>query len=245
MQTNWQDRYEVFCHKRILNLSVQEKMMAYKAVLFDYDGTLTDRTKSAYTGFKLVLKQYFPQLDEHDPVFEGMMQQCILWDEYGTIGKKTVMERVKDHWLPDLDVDQAVKQWYEVFPDCQFWTEGMPETIKALKEKYKVGMVTNGPHDRQWPKIHKMHMDDMFDPIIVSGDFGKKKPDPSIYQAAADYLHVSCEECIYVGDTFHTDIVGAINAHMRPVWFCAERAGVSDLDVEIVRSAKELADLLM
>lgn len=219
--------------------------MEYKAVLFDYDGTLTDRTRSAYEGFKRVLKRYFPNMEAGSPSFEGVLQQCLLWDEYGTIGKKTVMERVRDHWLPGLDVDQAVKEWYEVFPDCQFWTEGMPETISALKEKYRVGMVTNGPHDRQWPKIHKMKMDGMFDPIIVSGDFGRKKPDPSIYEAAAAYLHVRCDECIYVGDTFHTDIVGALASHMRPVWFCAERAGVTDLNVEIVRSAKELQQLLL
>ncbi len=214
-----------------------------KCILFDYDGTLTDRTRSSYENYQILFSEFFPDL--HDNLeMEARIQQCLLWDEYGTIRKAEVMERIQKKWKPDLDIDKAVKRWYEIFPDHQVWTEGMKEAILKLKENYHVGLVTNGPHDRQWPKIKKMHLEDIFEVILVSEDFGKKKPDPSIYHAAADLLHVPYEQCAYVGDTFSTDIKGAILSGMIPVWYCGERSGVTDRkDVMIVHSSKELLDL--
>lgn len=214
-----------------------------KCILFDYDGTLTDRTRSSYENYQILFSEFFPDLHD-DLEMESRIQQCLLWDEYGTIRKAEVMQRIANKWKPDLDIDKAVKRWYEIFPDHQVWTEGMKETILKLKGNYHVGLVTNGPHDRQWPKIKKMHLEDLFEVILVSEDFGRKKPDPSIYHAAADDLHVPYEECAYVGDTFSTDIKGAVLAGMTPVWYCGERSGVTDRkDVLIVHSSKELLQL--
>lgn len=217
--------------------------MQLKAVLFDYDGTISDRTRSSYANYRILLHAFFPDLDEHSLEMEARLQRCILWDEYGTIEKKIVMQRIRDKWKPDLDVEEAVHEWYRYFPENQVWTENMKEVLFALKKKYHIGLVTNGPHDRQWPKIRKMGLEDIFETILVSEDFGSRKPDPSIYWQAAENLQVRPEECAYVGDTFETDIAGALRAGMVPIWFCGERSGVTDMDICTIHSAQELLEL--
>lgn len=214
-----------------------------KAVLFDYDGTVSDRTRSAYANYHALLHEFFPEMDIHSTEFESRIQRCILWDEYGTVSQKSVMKNIREHWKPDLDTDEALKEWYRLFPDHQIWTEGLPAVLKQLSRSYQIGLLTNGPHERQWPKIGKMHLEDYFFPIIVSGDIGIDKPDPRIFAKAAEDMHLRCDECAYVGDTFMTDIAGAVNAGMRPVWYCGERKGITALDIDIIHKAQELLEL--
>ena len=80
-----------------------------KCILFDYDGTLTDRTRSSYENYQILFSEFFPDLHD-DLEMEARIQQCLLWDEYGTIRKAEVMERIQKKWKPDLDIDKAVKR---------------------------------------------------------------------------------------------------------------------------------------
>lgn len=218
--------------------------MPIKGILFDYDGTVSDRTRSSYACYRILLHRFFPELDENSLEFESRIQRCILWDEYGTVEKKEVICHIRDHWKADLNVDEAVQLWYRYFPDCQVWTKNLKDVLLQLRKDYKLGLVTNGPHDRQWPKIRNMKLEEIFSVIIVSEDFGRRKPDPAIYTAAAQKLNLSNSECAYVGDTFETDIVGALNAGMKPVWYCGEHIGVTDMNICRIHSAEELPAVL-
>ena len=63
-----------------------------------------------------------------------------------------------------------------------------------------------------------MNIDEYFDEILVSGDIGINKPNKGIFEYVANKLDVKCEECLFVGDVFSSDILGAIRANMIPVW---------------------------
>jgi putative hydrolase of the HAD superfamily len=65
--------------------------------------------------------------------------------------------------------------------------------------------------------------------IVDSGVLGVSKPDPRIFEHAADLLDVSLQECVYVGDTRRYDVAGARAAGVTPIHFdpfdlCPERA---------------------
>ena len=55
--------------------------------------------------------------------------------------------------------------------------------------------------------------------IVVSGAVGVAKPDPEIFRIACERLGTSPESCVYVGDSFASDVVGATSAGMPVVWF--------------------------
>ena len=122
-----------------------------------------------------------------------------------------------------------------------------PEPKKALDElskTYKLGMITNGPHKSQLIKIQKLGIEEYFHPLLISESFGVAKPDPSIYWAACQEMGLKPEEVIYVGDTFSTDIVGAIQAGLVPIWYCYEREGITNLAVKQVRDYSELVSYI-
>ncbi|MCY9663026.1 HAD family hydrolase [Paenibacillus chondroitinus] len=93
------------------------------------------------------------------------------------------------------------------------------EVLKALRPKYQLLLLTNGAPDLQQEKVDSIPgLADYFDHILISGTFGRGKPDPSIFEHALELLGVTAEEALMVGDNLDTDIKGALAIGMRNVW---------------------------
>lgn len=82
------------------------------------------------------------------------------------------------------------------------------DMLQQLRKKYYLGLITNGPSNAQWEKVHKLSLQQYFDVILVSGDLPWEKPEAKIFEQACQYLRVSPENCIMVGDKLETDILG-------------------------------------
>ena len=57
-----------------------------------------------------------------------------------------------------------------------------------------------------------------FDEIVISGAFGRGKPDPTIFEHALERMGLNKDEAIMVGDNLMTDILGASRAGIKSVW---------------------------
>ncbi|WP_249712860.1 HAD family hydrolase, partial [Bacillus cereus] len=57
-----------------------------------------------------------------------------------------------------------------------------------------------------------------FNEIVISGAFGKGKPDGSIFEHCFGLLNLKIEDAIMVGDNLNTDILGAKRAGITTVW---------------------------
>nr|XP_033324048.1 N-acylneuraminate-9-phosphatase-like [Megalopta genalis] len=84
--------------------------------------------------------------------------------------------------------------------------------LRQLRIKYLLGLITNGPSNAQWEKIHKLSLEQYFHVILVSGDLPYEKPERPIFTKACRFLNVKPEKCIMVGDKLETDILGGIKA---------------------------------
>lgn len=93
------------------------------------------------------------------------------------------------------------------------------EVLDKLKDDYQLILITNGSPDLQQTKLTLTpELIPYFDHIVISGDFGKGKPDPSIFEHALECLSLQKEEVIMVGDNLMTDILGANHAGIKSVW---------------------------
>lgn len=190
-----------------------------QAVIFDFDGTLSNRQANAYYLFKDYFKPYFKDFDDME--YEAVLQDLLTMDCNGTINVKYRMApfiNKYNKYFSENDFDKFNEFYYEYM-----WKYAVlkPETIdvlKALKGKYKLAVLSNGQSKSQHDKISHCNMDEYFNEIVVSGDIGINKPNKEIFEIMADKLGVKCEECVFVGDVFSSDIIGAIRANMIPVW---------------------------
>ena len=91
--------------------------------------------------------------------------------------------------------------------------------LDQLKGNYQLLLLTNGSPDLQKEKLTGVpELVPYFDHIVISGQFGKGKPDSSIFQHALDLLSLKNDEAIMVGDKLTTDILGANRTGIKSTW---------------------------
>ncbi|MGN7479118.1 HAD family hydrolase [Solibacillus silvestris] len=95
--------------------------------------------------------------------------------------------------------------------------------LDELKGKYQLVLLTNGAPSLQNLKLEiTPEIVPYFDHIVISGDFGKGKPDASIFEFVMDKAQVTKDEAIMVGDNLMTDILGSSRVGMQNVWINRE-----------------------
>jgi len=100
--------------------------------------------------------------------------------------------------------------------------------IVELKPHYKIGMVSNvgrGWLDDFFAQHNLRHL---FDAVILSGEEGMTKPNPEIFELAADRLGVDASECVMIDD-IQENCAGADVAGMRSIHFRSNTQVANDL----------------
>lgn len=95
--------------------------------------------------------------------------------------------------------------------------DGIERLIGGLRDRYRVGLLTNGPRRAQRSKLETLGLSDAFDAVLVTGELPAGKPDRRAFDALLDGLGVEPDELVYVGDDVDADIGGATAAGCRAV----------------------------
>ena len=95
---------------------------------------------------------------------------------------------------------------------------GAEELVRYLAAKYPLTVVTNGFIEVQYEKFDKSGLRDCFTHIVLSEEVGCQKPNPRIYEEALRMNGLSAEEVVMIGDSWSSDIQGAINAGIDQIW---------------------------
>lgn len=218
--------------------------MLNKGILFDFDGVITKRYESAYHMYQWIIETLSGKNKDTIDV-EEKVQRCLFWDQNGYCDKIYVMNKIKENYYSDMDCEYWKQQWYEHFDEFQIVSDDVRTVLLELKEKYKLGILSNGKEASQTKKIKSCGLDDCFDAVVVSGSYGIQKPDKRIFEIACKKLGCESEDTYMVGDTFFTDITGAIKAGLKPVWYAYERREVSDMDIPVVHNFKEVREYFL
>jgi putative hydrolase of the HAD superfamily len=118
------------------------------------------------------------------------------------------------------------------------------EVLDVLRERYPLAAVTDAQSAYARAELHKVGLLHYFDPIIVSGDHGYRKPDRRLFQLALDEMGVAAEHALYVGNDMHRDIFGAQEAGMTTVMVESDQGADVYLDCVPDYTITDLRDLL-
>jgi putative hydrolase of the HAD superfamily len=92
------------------------------------------------------------------------------------------------------------------------------ETLDQLRSHYRLGVVSDAQSAYAVPELRAVGLLKYFNAIIVSGDYGYRKPDPRLFQKALDALQVRPEQAIFVGNDSYHDIFGAQQVGMKAIF---------------------------
>ncbi|GGA46335.1 HAD family hydrolase [Psychrobacillus lasiicapitis] len=121
------------------------------------------------------------------------------------------------------------------------------EVLDQLKDKYTLLLMTNGSPSLQNTKLEiSPEIVPYFDHILISGAFGRGKPDPSIFEHALDLVGITADEALMVGDNLMTDILGSSKVGMRSVWINRENKPANEeiKPTYTIENLRELFEIL-
>lgn len=115
--------------------------------------------------------------------------------------------------------------------------DGARELVAAARRLAPIAVITNfNEAGQQHQKIAAAGLAGPFKHIFISGEIGHAKPDPRIFQHAAETLGVEIEECIHIGNSWESDVEGALGAGADAIWFEEDaRPGVQSPDPRVPR----------
>lgn len=77
-----------------------------------------------------------------------------------------------------------------------------PDVLDDLHDLMPLALITDGPEATQKAKIDALGLDDLFDPLLLTGAWGREfwKPHPRAFEAVEAQLGLSGSQLVYVGD---------------------------------------------
>ena len=217
-------------------------MKQYKAVFIDWDDTIGDFVGAAKLALqdmyeKYNLSEYFASFEEFFLLYKP--HNIELWDKYGKdqVTKEYLSfdrffyplmhgSRVGERRLGDKAIRQEVAALVEQLSEdflnmttARFsLLEGAEELVRYLAAKYPLTVVTNGFVEVQYEKFDKSGLRDCFAHIVLSEEVGCQKPNPRIFEEALRMNGLQAEDVVMIGDSWNSDIQGAINAGIDQIW---------------------------
>jgi HAD superfamily hydrolase (TIGR01549 family) len=133
---------------------------------------------------------------------------------------RRTLQELTPHEVSIPDLRTAINALYHITE--QHWEIEADTTacLDALKaDEYRLGVISNAAdaQDAQY-LIEKGKIGAYFDQVIISAEYGLRKPHPKIFRKALDFWHARPDEAVMVGDTLNADILGAQKIKMPAVW---------------------------
>ena len=211
-------------------IAIQTKTLAdLEAVVFDLDSTLCYYPLSVEEVFDEALQREGIAPEVLGDLTSAAARYAQLWGEVQATLEST--DRIRLHIIERLLTERSSDD-----PACAARLSdaygavrnesgvrsfvGVTPLLNDLKERYGLGLLTNGPSDIQWEKIRSLGFGHVFDAIVVAGDVGIYKPDVRIFEMLLDRLKVHASTALFVGDIYEMDIVGAHRVGMRTAMVC-------------------------
>ena len=218
--------------------------MKIKAVLFDLDETVLDRSKTLE--FYLAW-QSTEHLNLPDEDCDKYTQRFLELDNNGSVGKEKVYaELVKEFSIDDYTAVELTQTYNDMLGRFVVGRRHITESISVLKSQgLKTGIVSNGRSPFQEEKIESLGLTSLFDTILVSEAAGFRKPDKEIFELASKNLDVKPAECVFVGDNPVADIEGANNAGMFSVFIPTRRYPACATANHVCRDMRDLPSVII
>lgn len=183
-----------------------------KACIFDLDGTLTNTLESMTYSVNLTLEEMGLSKITKD--------QCRLFVGNGA---RVLMEKsLKAAGDTDASrIEEGMEIYGRIFDrNCTYHVtpyEGIPEMLKALKDKgIHLAVLSNKP-DRQTVKVVKaIFGEELFDYAQGQKEGIRRKPEPDGVWYLIEQMQVSKEECLYIGDS-EVDAATGKNAGLKTI----------------------------
>ncbi|MBQ3635011.1 MAG: HAD family phosphatase [Bacteroidales bacterium] len=198
--------------------------MRLSGAIFDLDGVVLD-TEGMYTKiWGAVGRKYHPEIEGFADMIKGM-----------------TLRNIMDKWFPgeelQREVDETLRR-YEA-EEMEFrYLNGADEYIRGLRERgIKTALATSSKREKiESVKRQIADIESLFDVVVTAEDVRRSKPDPEIFQKAAELIGKGAGECAVFEDSLNglkagraaeMYVVGVVGTYSR-----AQVEALSDVTID-------------
>lgn len=220
------------------------------AVLFDLDNTLLDfwsfKQKAGRAAAKAMVRKGLPEKEKaiYRKIFE-------VYDEYGVEYQKTFYRVIHPYGLEVGKAERIQQAAIVAYLRSKFNSlkpyPGVTSTLRELKKRAKIGIVTDAPRNKAWMRLVVSRLDNLFETVVSVDDTNVKKPHRAPFESALRRMGIEAKDALFVGDNNDRDMLGAKNLGMK---VCLAKYGEKfkrkekvKLDYEI-KSFRELLEIV-
>ncbi len=239
--------------------------MIIKGIIFDINGTLIDILTNEWHDdvYRVISNLLSYQGIVLDPgvieslYFEGFEKQhAARLDRYPeqdviAVFREIITQHSTDftHALPVEKLEQLPRFLAETHRAASRFRlqlyAGVEEVIRQLHPKYRLATISDAQSPYAIPELNAVGLAGYFDPNIISGDLGYRKPDERLFKLALAAMKMEPSEVLFVGNDMYRDVYGAQSLGIKAVFFKSNQGTHEMEGVEpdyIIYSFPELLD---
>lgn len=197
------------------------------AICFDLDDTLIDDAGASSAGLRAVMERLgHPDFGaarslwdvQTEISFGAYLRGELSLDQQRRERIRALAVQAGHSEISDHHCDELYRLYLEAHQSSwQVFADAHPALQALGAAGFRLAVVTNGPEQMQHPKLQSMELTGYFHAVVCADTAGAGKPEPRIFEAAAQRLGVDPADCWHVGDQVQADAVGAVASGMRPV----------------------------
>lgn len=206
--------------------------MKYDWLFFDADNTLWDFSAAEASALERTLRER--DIDWSDQVL-GQYREINhrAWAEYeaGNLPKEQLriirFQRLLEHYRLDHPAEELSFSYRTYLSESTHMMDGALDVLNALRDDYRMILVTNGLTEVQRPRLAATGLAPYFEAIVISDEIGVAKPQAAFFDYALDQIgNPDPRRCLMIGDNPNADIKGALDYGMDACWL--RNPGVAD-----------------
>jgi len=176
-----------------------------KLLIFDLDDTLYPEIEYVKSGFSEISNKIFDKYGINKEQF-----YCNLLDEFKK-KREEVFNRVlqKFNLFSEELLNELIRIYRYHKPRISPYKD-LVETIDMFKEKYHLGLISDGDKYRQILKLESLGLLRYFEKCIFTNDLGPEYHKPSVkpFMDMVNHFNLSTSEALYIGDNVEKDFYG-------------------------------------
>ena len=165
---------------------------AFKAYLFDCDGTIADSMPLHYTAWTKIVTEYGGTFPE---------ETFYAW---GGRPIREILDTLNQEQGLNMPIEEVAVRKEKMYFELLHELKAVPEVLEHILEthgKIPFAVVSGSARDSVTASLKALGILDRFDTLVCAGDYVKGKPDPEPFLMAAERLGVAPEDCLVFEDT--------------------------------------------
>lgn len=182
-----------------------------KAIVFDYAGVITPGPMTSW------IKENLKETDKKYKLYKTSGDK---WD-LGLVPKEKVL-----NILSEVTGVAPNEIWEKIYLKPKLNSE-LISFIKALRQSYKIYIFSNFISEFLKKLLEKDNILGLFDEVIVSSDYGMKKPDPTFFKLLVSKTGVLKNEILFTDDAIK-NVRGANKYGIKSILYTDNKTLIKD-----------------